>query len=167
MNTRRIPMLLAALALGPAAAWPQSQSNESKEPDYYRIESELESWRAQNGVSWQVIHDDQTGWGRFLYGGSAAAAFAPRGDADWKALAERALQSTKAIHGMEQSSLALEQIMFLPLGNAGSTDKMTVNYRQQVGGVPVLGGSVNLLFDLSGRLLSVDTTGMPGLTSSF
>jgi Immune inhibitor A-like, MAM domain len=160
-------MLLAALALGPAAAWPQAQPNESQEPDYYRIESELESWRAQNGTSWLVVHDEQTGWGRFLYGGSTAAAFAPRSDADWTALAERALQSTKAIHGMEQSTLVLERVMFLPLGSAGSTDKVTVNYRQQVGSVPVLGGSVSLLFDLSGRLLSVDTTGMPGLSNSF
>jgi hypothetical protein len=172
MNARRIPFLLAALALGPAAALPQSQPvdpNElaSRGSDYFRIEAELESWRAQHGESWRVVHDSETGWGRFLFGGAAAAAYVPRSDADWLALAQRALASSQAIHGMDQSTLVLERVVFLPLGSVGSTDKMTVNFRQEVRGVRVLGGSTSVLFDVSGRLLSVDTTGLPGLTSSF
>lgn len=172
MNTRRIPILLAALALGPAAALPQGQPLDPHEPadqssDYFRIESELASWRAQHGASWRVVHDAETGWGRFLFGGSAAASFAPRSDADWQVLAERALAATRSIHGMDPCTLVLDEIVFLPLGNAGTTDKMTVNFHQQVGNARVLGGHTTVLFDLSGRLLSVDTTGMPGLSCSF
>lgn len=132
--------------------------------DYFRVQEELASWRALHGDSWRIVYDGEVGHGRFLHGGSRAAAFAPRTDADFVTLARAAVQESQPIHGIELETLAAPRVIFLPLQQAGTTDKLSVRFRQTVAGVPVLGGWVNVLFDTQGKLLSVDTTGLPQLS---
>ena len=130
---------------------------------YVEVHAALDAWRAEHGDSWDMLYDKQTGAGPFLFGGSAEAPFAPHSDADYFTLARRALEQTFAIHRIDASTLLDDEVMFLPLGNAGSTDKMTVQFRQVVAGVPVIHGFANVLFDAHGTLLSVDTTALPEL----
>ncbi|MCC6406679.1 MAG: hypothetical protein IT453_05915, partial [Planctomycetes bacterium] len=61
--------------------------------------------------------------------------------------------------------LVEERVVFLPLSHAGSSDKMTVQFRQAKDGVPVLDGCTDVLFDLAGNVLSVDTTAVRGLAN--
>jgi hypothetical protein len=130
---------------------------------YFEVQAALDTWKAEHGSSWSLVYEKQTGAGRFLYGGAFAASFVPRTDADYFTLARRALDQTFAIHRIDASTLLDDEVMFLPLGNAGSTDKMTVQFRQVVAGVPVIHGFANVLFDLHGTLLSVDSTALPEL----
>jgi hypothetical protein len=45
----------------------------------------------------------------------------------------------------------------------GGTDKVSVRLSQIVQGVPVRGGFVNALFDMTGNLLCLDPDGLPGI----
>jgi Zn-dependent metalloprotease len=74
------------------------------------------------------------------------------------------LAATFELHGIEAETLEPQRTLFLPLGNIGSSDKQTVRLRQIVGGVPVEGGAVNVLFDAGGRMLSVQTRALPHLS---
>ncbi len=127
------------------------------------LDGALAAWRAQYGESWTLALDTQTGWAQMLYGGRAASpSMQPRADADYVALAQAALAQTAALHGLAPSTLVLQDTCFLPLGQIGSGDKQTVRFRQAVGGVPVEGAFLNLLFSAHGELLSLQSTGLPG-----
>lgn len=157
---------IAAAAQGLSAA--QSESFDATDPasapsGYYRVQEELAQWRALHGEAWRVVFDEETGVARFLHGGAAQAQFLPRSDADFAVGARAALAASQGIHGLDLATLVEERVTFLPLSNAGSSDKISVGFRQEIGGVRVLGGHANVLFDTAGRVLSVDSTGLPGL----
>ncbi|MBM3987145.1 MAG: hypothetical protein FJ294_04195 [Planctomycetes bacterium] len=123
----------------------------------------LSGWREQHGSSWSMFMDSGTGMADFLYGGSVAAPFEPVSEADWFTLARGALAQAQAIHGIEAGTLVEFSTLFQPLGMIGSTDKQTVKFQQMVGGVPVVGGFVNVLFNARGDLLSIQTRALPGI----
>lgn len=158
---------IAAAAQGLAAA--QSAPSDITDPasapsNYYRVQEELAQWRELHGDNWRVVLDEETGTGRFLHGGATQAQVLPRSDADFAIQARAALAAAHGIHGLDLATLVEQRVTFLPLSNAGSSDKVTVHFRQEVGGVRVLGGHANVLFDMAGRVLSVDSTGLPGLS---
>jgi hypothetical protein len=167
MNPRRLPCVRALLL----AILPALQASAQQDPfepgaapsTWIRLQANLDHWRAAHGPSWKAVYDEETGYARFLYGGSAAPAFQPRSDSDWFAAARAALRSTRAMHGVDVETLVDERVAFLPLALGGSSDKITVGFRQAVDGVPVVRASANVLFDLRGRLLSVDVTALPEL----
>ena len=118
----------------------------------------LADWRAAHGPSWEVVLDEATGSARYLYGG-AAAPETPVDRLDESVAADLAREfvvRTRPIHGVDAATLRLDGTVFLPLGTAGSTDKWTVRFEQEVAGLPVRDASVNVLLDPAGRLLSVD-----------
>lgn len=101
-----------------------------------------------------------------LFGGNARSPFEPsttEPDA-WFTLARYWAEQTFEMHGVESDQLVEERFRFMPLGQINSTDKITVRLAQVVGGVPVEDGAINVLFDTSGRLLSVHSTAAPTLT---
>ncbi|HUR27044.1 MAG TPA: hypothetical protein VM509_02565 [Planctomycetota bacterium] len=161
MKNRSLAALAAMIVLGAVAPAQSGRAHPAKGLDHVQLA--LDNWRVEHGSSWQIKFDDATGYARFLYGGSAAPLFTPHSDADYLALARQAARDTYELHGIEVETLVDDQVMFLPLSNAGSTDKMTVQFRQMIQGVPVEGGFLNVLFDLSGRILSVDTTALPAV----
>jgi len=124
----------------------------------------LTSWRAEHGSSWQVKTDAQTGYLEMLYGGNVPAGVRPTEDAQFEALALDALQLTASMHGIDLDTLEFESAHFLPLGQFGTSDKETVRYHQEVNGVRVVNGLVNVLFSAEGALLSVHSTGLPKLS---
>jgi len=109
--------------------------------------------------------DGETGYLKLLSGGGSASATTPRSDADFLGLAETAIAQTANMHGIDASTLVVERVQFLPLGQVGSGDKETVRLREEVGGVRVVDGYVNLLFAANGTLLSVHSTGLPHLAA--
>lgn len=156
--------LSAGLALLLAGTPLLAQDHSPHEPaNGLRSYQELESWRARHGDAWRMELDRTTGRVEFLYGGNAAPALEPRSDADFFGVARLFAEETFGLHGIESATLVDDRIRLLPLGLVGSSDKMTMRLRQEVRGVPVLGGALNVLTDLSGRLLSVQTTALPGL----
>jgi hypothetical protein len=155
-----------SFAIAAAAALLALNSNvaaQAAAPAEPGLDSALEQWRASHGPSWDVFRDAGTGYAEFLYGGSARFGFAPRSDAQWFAAARESLALASDLHGIEGATLVEHFTQFLPLGMVGTSDKMTVRFRQAVGGVPVDGGYVNVLFDARGTLLSIQTRALPGL----
>ena len=125
----------------------------------------LARFRADHGAQWRIDVDEGTGFAEFLYGGALEGEFVPREDAEWFTLARAALERTSELHGIEQATLIEERALHLPLGFAGTSDKFTLRFRQVVNGVPVDDGRVNVLFDMRGRLLSVQTRALPGVAA--
>jgi hypothetical protein len=145
-----------------AALWQAAQAGTSSGAPP-QLDSLLSQWRAAHGTSWRMEADGETGYLKMLSGGGASAAMTPRSDADFLGLAQTALAQTSAMHGIDASTLVVDRVTFLPLGQIGSSDKETVRVREEVNGVRVVDGYVNLLFSAKGTLLSVHSTGLPHL----
>ena len=85
--------------------------------------------------------------------------------AEAASLAAAALDLTRDLHGLDASTLVLQRALFLPLGQIGSGDKWTVRFAEKVRGVRVVNGWTNVLLDAHGALLSVQSTGLPHLST--
>jgi hypothetical protein len=107
--------------------------------------------------------DAETGWVELIAGGEARAPIAPTTEADWYSLALGFVQATADLHGVEAATLVPSSWSYLPLAEAGTTDKIAVGLRQAVGGVPVDGGTVDLLFTVDGNLLALHSRALPSL----
>ncbi len=156
--------LLVFLVLG-STALAQGNAGEDEPVPALGAPSELvvEAFRAEAGPSWRVRRDRGTGYAQLVFGGRLQPSFPPVTDADFITLAREFLVRTQALHGLDGETLAAERVVFLPLAAAFSTDKLTVRFVEQKDGVPVRGGFANVLMDSDGRLLSVDSTGLPRL----
>ncbi|MCP3917650.1 MAG: hypothetical protein GY711_19055 [bacterium] len=132
------------------------------------LQVELTQWRSQHGEAWHTHADRTTGHLEMLYGGSATPLFVPTPgvDAEWIELARHFVRETHAMHGIEDGDLTLPRVVFLPLGMGNGSDKITVRLHQQIGGVPVENGAVNVLFNTRGELLSVHSTGAPAVAQA-
>ncbi len=148
----------------PNAASPRPVQSGS---EYTRVERELVRWQSKWGQSWRMVFDHETGYARFLYGGSRALDYVPKTDAEFFSAARLVLDETREIHGIDSSSLEEQSVDFLPLSLAGTTDKVSVQFAQRVSGVAVVHGYANVLFDTTGRVLSVDSTALPNLPRDF
>ncbi|NUP94538.1 MAG: PepSY domain-containing protein [Planctomycetaceae bacterium] len=150
--------VLFPLCLVLAATATHAQSSDAR-----TLPERLEAWRELHGAGWRIDVDEGTGHAEFLYGASLPSEFRPSSDEQWFVAARQALLETADLHGIEPQTLVEQRTVFLPLGTVGSSDKQTVRFRQVVNGVPVDGGAVNVLFDLGGRLLSVQTRALPNV----
>jgi hypothetical protein len=123
----------------------------------------LSNWQADHGDSWHMATNRMTGTLELLYGGNAQSPFEPNTNlpSDWYALGRHWINQTKAMHMVEGAELVEERFRYLPLGQGNTTDKVTVRFNQEVGGVRVEDGAINVLFSTSGRLLSIHTTAAP------
>jgi len=128
------------------------------------LDAALEAWRAAHGDLWELEVDPTVGFGVYLYGGLADPETRPEDEAGFVEAAMGFVQASEALHGIDPETLAFERRVFLPLSLIDSSDKITVRFLQQVDGVPVEGGCVNVLMDAADDyLLSVQSTGLPGL----
>ena len=143
-----VATLLVAQGQGPAVDPGEFDSPASA---YFELQRELGEWRELHGAAWRAEYEPSTGFAHFLWGGSAPAAFLPRGEADFATLARTALAATRDLHGVQPATLQLDGVSFLPLSFAGSSDKWSVRFTQSLGGVQVDAASVNVLFDGMGH----------------
>ncbi|MDP6538279.1 MAG: hypothetical protein QF410_01925 [Planctomycetota bacterium] len=153
MRCSFLPIALVALG-SVATAVPQS----TDPLDPVLVAERIAAWSGRS--SWRAWRDRDTGLVEFLHGDAAEPSFRPIRDEDFVALAHLAAADTAGMTGVEPSTLGPGEFHYLPLGLGGTTDKVCVRLPQAVGGVEVVGGAVNVLFDLSGRMLSVQTTAL-------
>jgi len=155
--------LAAAFFAAPATAQSLNQPTEFTSSP----ETLLANWRAEHGDSWRLLSNPRTGTLEMLFGGNAVSPVEPNTSepVEWFSLARYWVEQTYQMHGIESDQLVEERFRFMPLGQVNSTDKITVRFEQVVNGVPVEDGAVNVLFDMSGRLLSVHCTAAATLTS--
>jgi hypothetical protein len=129
-------------------------------------------WRTRYGATWSVAPDASGAHAELVFGGRAAWNGTPVTDEQWIARALVAIEATRALHGVEASTLVADRVNLLPLGLIGSTDKWSVDFHQELGGLRVAGGDLVVLCDASGALLSLQNhaladTGEIALTATF
>lgn len=164
MKTR---FLVASAALALATPGLSQTPAEFQSPDRVNlagapgVDVARAAWTDTHGTEWRFRPSYETGFVRFLHGGHTAAVGQNLSDGDFAELARVHVGEAYGLMGIDPAHLELDSVVFLPLGQLGSTNKMTVRFRQVVDGIEVEGGSVNVLFDMQGRLLSLDTVGLP------
>ena len=157
---RGLQLLLVAGAFVPAIGAQGASGFPSDSPD---LQSALEVWQDAHGGAWNITTEPANDYVRFLHGGSADPSFEAESDADYFELARTFLSEARGLMGVDVETLVEDRVLLLPLGQANSTDKVTVRFRQMVDGVPVRGGWINALFHVGGELLSLDNVGLPDL----
>ena len=152
-----------------AAALPASAQNASiDEGGHYvrpAFESWLATWRAENGNSWRLVIDESARSFELLHGGRREGPLRPQTEAEWFGQARHFVAETAAVHGVSGATLIDEKVVYLPLAQVNTTDKVTVRFSQSVGGVPVDGASVNVLLTTTGELLSIQNKALNGIQS--
>jgi hypothetical protein len=163
--TRRFPALsFLTLLAAPVAVCTASARAATGANSAPQLDGLLTEWRAAHGTNWRLAPDAETGYLQMLYGGNVPSSTHPTQDEQFEPLGRQALAQTAGMHGIDADTLSHERTQFLPLGQIGSTDKVSVRFRESVGGVRVVGGYVNTLFSAEGALLSVQSTGLPHLS---
>ncbi len=153
MRNLILPGILVTLAASAAAQAPVSG----------RSSAALQDWRARFGERWSLVPESASGGGALLYGGRAAWPGVPQTDEQWIARAQAALAAAADVLGVDVGTLVPVRVELLPLGLIGSGDKWSVELRQELGGLPVHGGSVVALFDARGALLSIQSHALSAL----
>ncbi|MCY2959428.1 MAG: hypothetical protein NTY35_04620 [Planctomycetota bacterium] len=123
----------------------------------------LDAWRARFGARWVAHTDAVTGRAEWIYGGVAQWPGLPRTDDEWVQRARVAISAASALHGVDVGTLIEGRVQLLPLGQVGSGDKWSVELRQEIAGLSVHGGTVNVLFDAHGALLSIQSHALTDL----
>ena len=116
------------------------------------------SWRQEHGSSWQLEHGSEGTSPEMLYGGRVPAEILPVTDAEWSELGLTRVAEAQSVLDVDTAHLDPREVIFLPLGWIGTTDKLTVSYDQVFEGLPVEGARMNVLFDSAGGLLSFHTS---------
>jgi hypothetical protein len=116
------------------------------------------AWKDRHGPQWTLCVEAETGFGRLLHGVAARPATAPRSPAEFEQLAREQVREAQALFGIDAATLSGAVVNFLPLGLAGTSDKYSVELSQSLGGVPVVHGFVDVLFDTQGTLLAIEST---------
>ena len=152
----------APLLLGLAAA-PLLQDLDGVVPP---TDQAFEAWQQAFGPEWRLRKDRSTGFAEMVYGWHATSPFGPVDATDWFDLTQLWAAESAALLGIQPFELVPDRELLLPLGLHGGTDKMSVQLRQQLGGVPVEGAFVNALYTPAGELLSLANTTIPGLSEA-
>ncbi|MEO6708684.1 MAG: hypothetical protein ABIP42_03855, partial [Planctomycetota bacterium] len=126
----------------------------------------LEAWRDAQGPAWTAELDPRTGFARSIYGGHTQAGAHLVDDRAAMKRARALVALTSSLAGIDPATLAEERALFLPLSNAGSSDKYCASFRQVIRGVPVVAASVQVLMDLEGRALSIESSAVPSAASA-
>ncbi|RMH03026.1 MAG: hypothetical protein D6702_07225 [Planctomycetota bacterium] len=151
-------LLLSALP----AALPQDPEAPQPPPP---LAAAWSTWRQEHGRGWILRPDPGTGTARFLFGSRLEAPFTPVDDAGWFELGRIAFDQAYDLFRLDDRTLVADRVKHLNLSRIGTTDKVSVQYRQEVRGVPVVHGTATALFSPAGELLALDTTGLPDLAS--
>ena len=160
MNQTLCTSLVLSAALSGLATAQSSSAEAGAGGIRPKMDQQLSQWREAHGSSWRAVTDRETGTLEMLYGGSAEAPFRPEIDQDWFVLGRNFMQASQAMHQIGGGTLVDDKVTFLPLGQMNTTDKMSVRYRQEIAGIPVIDGWVNALFSVDGDLLSLQNTSL-------
>jgi len=110
-----------------------------------------------------VRFDDVRGVPEHVYGSALPTAARAGLDAPFVTAARGVLAELADATGVRPSELELVGVKRMQLSRGGTSDKVSVKFRQLASGVVVHGGVVHVLFDADGALLSVDNQALPNV----
>ena len=161
MTIRTLPAAWLAMGLA-SVAFAQAPADHGAGPqeDAVRplLHQRLDGWNRTQASRWDVFQDRHTGEAAMLYGGRLQTGALPTQDAAWFQLGRQMVERSAELTGLDATSLVPDRVQFLPLAQMGSVDKWTVRFSQSFDGIAVRNAFVNVLFDDTGALLSVQTT---------
>lgn len=121
-----------------------------------------DAFRAANPGSWRVVNDPVTGNPGFLYGDRIRLASPPAHTAAYDAAARGLIDANPELFGVASEHLETVRVHELKLSRVGSSDKVVVLLRQSIDGLPVLNGTVSILFEAAtGDVIAIDTNAVP------
>lgn len=100
--------------------------------------------------------DFESGFPTFIFGKPIRLFGVPQSDADYEAAARQFIDAFPGLFGCDSSDLVTTLVHHLQLAKIGTTDKVAVNFAQQVGGVDVKGGSIAILFNADGAIVGIE-----------
>jgi len=131
------------------------------------VQDGLDAFREAHGPAWSLHVDPGHGYGRFLSGGRRPAEFPPTSDAEWIQLALLRVQELFPLFALDPIDLLPIEVRLIELASAGTSDKVAVRLRQEIEGIPVVGGTVVALFLPGGDLVALDSQAIPASPSGF
>ncbi len=155
--SRRVPLVssLVLVALAATSLHALAQPAAPRSPS-------AERFLERHGPDWIVVPEPITGAPAFVYGRRLAPPFAATSASEFEIAARAVVDDEADLFGFGSNELVLGQVRELALSGYGSSDKVAVIFRQEVGGMPVWNANVTVLFDrASGDVLALDTTGVP------
>ena len=148
----RFPVLLAAHASALVLTFPVHAA-----PTLSEGNTELERWESTVAGVWRADYEPGTSQPRSLCGRGVVPDDIPTSDEQYAALAQEYLTVFSRAFDFDASSFVLRVVDFLPLGLAGSSDKVVVKYDQFLHGTVVRGGGTSVVLESSGALLGIYT----------
>lgn len=112
------------------------------------------------GPNWQLRWADDRNAPRHIFGGSLQLDVDGT-NASFEQQARIVVDALGESLGYDSSVLTLDRVKPMNLSRIGSSDKVVVKFVQEVDGVRVHQGHVNVLMSADGKLLSVDNQGLP------
>ena len=157
--------VLLALLTTPRAAASASPGDvgggrNPREP-FPRAAQAFDEFKARHGERWDILWNEGTGYGRFLFGSRIAAVVPPRSSTDFEASTRRLLLDNRTLFGVDPAQLSVKSVNRSTLSSLGTTDKVGVEMVQSVDGVEVYGASLVALFLPDGRLTAIDAQLLP------
>ncbi|MDE0891260.1 MAG: hypothetical protein OSB14_03660, partial [Planctomycetota bacterium] len=98
------------------------------ETQSFLAETSLHSWRESHGSSWQLEQGPLSSFPQMLFGGRVPSAMTPLSDGEWFDLGLERVGDARPVLQVDVSNLIPREVIFLPLGWIGSTDKLTVSF---------------------------------------
>jgi len=138
-------------------------SAQSEAPQQDPVAKAFTAWQGDHGSNWRLTSHTDLTTGRFLWGGSNEASFTPQDQEGWYELARQAFDESYGVFQIADRTLEPVQVKYLTLSQIGSSDKVSVTFRQVVDGVDVRQAYAQALFTPQGDLLALDSTAVPGV----
>lgn len=148
--------LACAIALGSSGvAFAGGYDASDADQAFAMLRDEVPGLRA----SW----DFDRGVPSFVFGKPIRLFGVPQGDAEHDAAARLLVDTFPGLFGFDSSVLVTDFVKQVRLSQIGTTDKVAVNFSQQVNGVPVKGGNIAVLFNADGAIVGIENNGLPNV----
>ncbi len=121
----------------------------------------FESFQAEQGPGWRLTWHQETGYGRILWGMNIPSPRTLVTAEDFVERARELVDANAGIFGVDTQDLELVAVNRSQLSRVGSVDKIGIEFRQVVDGMPVHGTTYVVLFLPDGRAVSLDANVAP------
>ncbi len=153
-------LLKSTLALSLVATVVTAQVDPDGTPDARMPRVATQQFLDAAGPNWQLRWSDDRNAPRHIWGGSVQLDV-DGSNASYEQQARIVVDSLGEALGYDSSVLRTDKVKAMNLARIGSSDKVVVKFMQEVDGVEVFGGHVNVIMSADGKLLSVDNQGLP------